>query len=120
MPDRTRDPSVKRSGKKHRSPAPPVDALTVGWMTTLVTATACELGAAAARSYVRWSDPGAKLMQMFSAYLLLASALIGIVLLLLTAVVVHAGRSKPPLAVIVTALVVGLAPWIAMVLQGTG
>lgn len=118
MSNRNRESNSQRTSKKHRAPAPPVDALTVGWMTTLVTAIACELGAAAARSYVRWGDPGARLLQMFSAYLLLASALIGIVLLLLTAIVVRSGRSKPPPAVVVTALVVGLAPWVAMVLQG--
>lgn len=117
MSEKSRD-RRRKSLKKDRAAAPVVDPTTVAWMTTLTTGIMCEIGAAATRMYVRWGDPAAKLLNQFSAYLLLAAALIGVVLLVLTALVVRMQRSRPPAAVIVTAIVVGLAPWAAMILQG--
>lgn len=103
---------------KQRSATPSPDTLTVIWMTTMATALLCEVGAAAARLYVRFVDPHAKLLQMFSAYLLLTGAVIGFFLIVLTPVVLKRKRSNPPGAIVAAAYIVGAAPWVAMLLQG--
>jgi hypothetical protein len=98
--------------------APPVDGLTVGWMTTFITALVCEIGAGALRLYLRFVDAGSGPIRMFSGLLLFAAAVIGIALLILTPVVVSRRRSHPPRGLVVFAYVVGALPWFAMFLQG--
>jgi membrane protein YdbS with pleckstrin-like domain len=107
----------RSSGAKHRAAAPTPDTLTVIWVTTIATVLLCEVSAAGARLYVRFADPHAKLMHMFSAYLLLTAAIIGFFLILLTPVVVKRKRSNPPPAFVAAAFVIGGIPWIAMLLQ---
>lgn len=109
----------RRASKKKFVVRPTVDTLTVAWITMLSTTLMCEIGAAAARLYVGYVDPRAGMMRMFSAYLLLAAAFIGIVLLVTTPIVVKRKRSHPPLALVVFAYVVGALPWLAMLSQLT-
>jgi hypothetical protein len=109
----------RKSHKKARPPQPAADGLTIVWMTTFMTAVITEVSAFAIRAYVRWGDPSARLLGMLSSYLLLAGALIGIFLIVLTPIVVRRGRSNPPLAIVIAAYIVGAIPLLAMVMQGT-
>ncbi len=103
---------------KSNLPKPQVDPLTVVWVTTIATTLMCEVGAGAARLYVHFADPHARLLEMFSAYLLLTAAVIGFLLMLLTPIVVRRKRSNPPGAFVAAAYIVGGLPWLAMLLQG--
>lgn len=115
----SKSPAAPHRSKPLKS-APPVDGLTVGWVTTLITTFVCELGAVAARLYVQYVDAEAKLIGMFSGLLLFAAAVVGVFLLVLTPIVVYRKRSHPPRGIVVFAVVVGVAPWIGMILQAQG
>lgn len=113
-----RDKQRRNPKAKSSLPKPQVDPLTVIWVTTIATTLMCEVGAGATRIYVRYVDPHARLLEMFSSYLLLTAAVIGFLLILLTPVVVRRKRSNPPGAFVAAAYIVGALPWLAMVLQG--
>lgn len=106
--------------RKRLKASPPADGLTVGWVTTLMTTFACELGAAGTRLYVQYVDPDAKLIGMFSGLLLFGAAVIGVFLLVFTPIVLYRKRSHPPRGIVVFAVVVGVVPWIGMILQAQG
>ena len=112
-----RDKQRRPTKAKSKLPSPQVDPLTVVWVTTIATTLMCEVGAGATRLYVRFVDPHARLLEMFSVYLLLTAAVIGFLLILLTPVVVRRKRSNPPGAFIAAAYIVGALPWLAMLLQ---
>lgn len=86
-------------------------------MVTLVTTFVCTLAVLLLRAYVRWWHPGADIVRVFSGLLLFASAVIGIILLVLTPVVVQRKRSHPPKGVVYFALLTGAAPWLVMLWQ---
>lgn len=115
----SKPPAAPPRSKRVKS-APPVDGLTVGWVTTLITTFFCELGAVAARLYVQYVDSEAKLIGMFAGLLLFAAAILGVFLLVFTPIVLYRRRSNPPRGIVVFAVVVGVAPWIGMVLQAQG
>jgi hypothetical protein len=108
---------AKRKAKELREARPPIDGLTVAWTTTLITAVACELGAIGARAFVRFVLPEATLLGMLSGLMLFAAAVIGTVLLVLTPIIVYRKRSNPPMGVVFFAYVVGVVPWLGMLLQ---
>lgn len=113
-----RDKHRRPSKSKSKLPSSPADPLTVVWVTTIATTLMCEVGTGATRLYVHFVDPHARLLEMFSVYLLLTAAVIGFLLILLTPVVVRRKRSNPPGAFIAAAYIVGALPWLAMLLQG--
>lgn len=102
------------AAKKKSAPRPAADTLTVGWVTMLSTTLMCEVGSGAARLYVNYVDRDARMLGMFSDYLLLAAAFIGVLLLLLTPVVVKRKKSNPPLPLVLFAYFVGAVPWMVM------
>ena len=69
-----RDKHRRISKSKSSLSSPQIDPLTVVWVTTIATTLMCEVGAGATRIYVRYVDPHARLLEMFSAYLLLTAA----------------------------------------------
>ncbi|MGC3969818.1 MAG: hypothetical protein QM775_21555 [Pirellulales bacterium] len=113
----SREKPRRSSRSKHRAAQPAPDTLTVIWVTMIATVLLCEVGAAASRLYVRFVDSQAKLLFMFSAYLVLTAAIIGFFLILLTPVIVKRKRSNPPGSIVATAYIVGALPWLAMLLQ---
>jgi hypothetical protein len=54
---------------------------------------------------------------MFSGLLLFAAAVIGTALLILTPIIVYRKRSDPPAGLVFFAYVVGVLPWLGMLLQ---
>ena len=98
----------------------PIDGLTVGWTVTMMTTLFCELGAAGTRAFVRFVNPDAALLSMFSGLLLFAAAVIGTVLLVLTPIIVYRKRSNLPPGVVFFAYVIGAVPWLGMLLQAQG
>jgi hypothetical protein len=84
------------------------DVATIGWMLTVTTTFACELGAAV----VRWlaADDSDGPLDLLWHLLLFAAAVIGFISLLAVPVVIKSRRRLPPRGILAFALVVGSAP----------
>ena len=109
---------VKRRKNKRTKPARPtesrrVEVLTVGWSMMVMMTLACEIGAAAAIWYDR-SHPEAQKTRALAAVLLLATLVVGVLLLVITPVVVQMRSQKPPRGFVAFAVVVGAAPLVGM------
>ena len=104
----------RRSKSRVQGEPRTVEALTVGWMLTVVTTLACEIGFVVARSM---ADGGDGSTMMLSQLLLFAAFVIGILALLMTPVVVRSRRSPPPSGVTVFALVVAVAPLVMVAVE---
>jgi hypothetical protein len=113
----------KRKKKLAGAPAAPAEsqaaeAATIGWMLAVLTATVCELGVLAARLYFNW-HPDAAGVGTAGELLLFSSAIVGLVVLALIPVVYKVRRVRPPTAVTAFAVIVGVLPWAALVVQLT-
>jgi uncharacterized membrane-anchored protein len=106
-----------RRKPKPRIEKPPVDALTVGWMMTMITTLICLIAAAAARAFVRYVNAEAVLVGALSGLLLFSAAVIGLILLVMTPIVVKRKNSDPPTGLVFFAYLVGIAPLAGMLLQ---
>jgi hypothetical protein len=105
----------KRRSKSRIEPEPrTIEVLTVGWMLTVVTTLACEIGFAAARLM---SDGSDGTLMMLSRLLLFAAFVIGILALLMTPVVVRSRRLPPPPGIIVFAVTVAVAPLVLAAME---
>lgn len=113
----TQAKDAKRRAKERQAARAPVDGLTICWAVTMITTVICELGAAGTRAFVRFVNPEAQLLGMFSGLLLFAAAVVGTVLLVLTPIIVYRKRSYVPTGVVFFAYVVGAVPWLGMLLQ---
>ena len=108
--------------KKNRAaPAGPVEsqaaeAATIGWMLSVLTLTFCELGVVAAWLYYHWR-PDIAFAGMVGELLLFASAIVGLVALLLIPVVYKSRRIKPPTVVTAYTVAAGIVPWLILVVQ---
>src|SRR5690349_7547439 len=87
---------ARRKSKPVRQEGPPVDALTVCWMLTMITTLFCLAAATAARAFVRYIRPEAAMISTLSGLMLFAAAVISLILLGLTPVVVKRKKSNPP------------------------
>jgi hypothetical protein len=113
---------VSKSKRKRVPPAGAsdnrsVEALTVGWMLCVMTTLVCELGFAAARTYLLAVDRDARWIAALAAMLLFAAAVIGLISLFLAWAVVKMRREPPPLGILVFALVVGAVPLVTMLVR---
>ena len=109
----------KKRQKKH--PQRPTETkasetVTIAWTLTVMTSLLCDLGTAAARFYV-WAQPDAVRIGMLSGVLFLAAVVVGIFSLMLLPVVLKVRREPPPRAFIVLAVIVAIAPLVAIVMQ---
>ncbi len=93
-----------------------VETVTVIWVLTILNTFACELGALAVGSYAR-AHADAAAAKLLSELLLLAAVIVGVISLGLLPVILKIRRNGPPPAVTVFAIVVGLAPILALVLK---
>ncbi|HET6883896.1 MAG TPA: hypothetical protein VFI31_27325 [Pirellulales bacterium] len=84
-----------------------VEVITVGWMLTVITTLACEVGFVISRWLA--GDERSPLM-VLSGLLLFAALVIGVVALLILPVVLRSRRVPPPSGVVVFAVVVSAAP----------
>jgi RsiW-degrading membrane proteinase PrsW (M82 family) len=86
-------------------------------MMTLVTALFCEITSACIGFFVRAGDRSAPMLRNFGDYLLLAAAIIGVFLIMMTPIVVRRKRSNPPLGIVIAAFVIGGLPWLTMAMR---
>ncbi|HVA49470.1 MAG TPA: hypothetical protein VNH11_24095 [Pirellulales bacterium] len=91
-----------------------VEVLTIGWMLTVVTTLACELGSALAR-WAAGVNEGP--LRMLSELLLFAALVIGFIALLVMPVVLRSRRVAPPSGVLVFAVVVTAAPLLMVAVE---
>ncbi len=92
-----------------------VEALTVAWCLSVITVFLCDLGSACAWFYLR-VDPGAERMQVLAGLLLFAAVVTGVVALVLIPVVCRLRSEPPPRGFLVFAVLVSVAPLIALAL----
>ncbi|HVX64469.1 MAG TPA: hypothetical protein VHC19_27850 [Pirellulales bacterium] len=92
-----------------------IESLTIGWMLTVFTALACEVGFVAAR-WLAGGDTESS-WAILMALLLFASTVIGLLVLLLTPVVVKSRRQPPPRGIVIFSVVVGAMPLAIVVWQ---
>lgn len=93
-------------------------AVTVLWMLTLLCSLAADLGGTACFGFARyWPAPAGQppLMQMMATSLLLVALVTGVLCLALTPLVWRLRRVKPPLAIVLVAVLVGVAPIVTLV-----
>ena len=110
MSDKSR--SKHKTRKKDRAPRPAVDGLTIAWAMTLITVVICEVTSLGIRLFIGFESISP--LTLLSNYLLLAAALMGLLLIILTPIVVRMGRSNPPFGVVIAAYVAGAAPWLVI------
>lgn len=92
-----------------------IESLTVGWMLTVFTTLACEVGFVAAR-WLAGGDTESS-WAVLMAMLLFASTVIGLLVLLLTPVVIKSRREPPPRSIVVFSVIVGALPLAIVVWQ---
>jgi hypothetical protein len=84
-----------------------VEVLTIGWMLTVATTLACEIGFVLSR----WLADGSESpLLVLSSLLLFAAFVIGMIGLLLMSIVLRTRRLQPPSAIVFFAAVVNGAP----------
>jgi len=111
MSRRARHHSRRRVTSESRT----ADVATIGWMLTVMTTLACELGFAAAHWFASANPDGP--LEMFSQLLLFAAGVIGFISLLAAPVAIKSRREPPPRGITVFALLVGAAPLAIMMVQ---
>ncbi|HWB13268.1 MAG TPA: hypothetical protein VG826_28845 [Pirellulales bacterium] len=103
----------KKRAKLHAADPRTVEVLTVGWMLTVITTLACEVGFILAR----WLAGGERSLMVLSQLLLFAAFVIGLIALFVTPVVLRSRRVAPPPGVTIFALVVGAAPLLLVAIE---
>jgi len=93
------------------------DALTIMWMLSAVATLAAQLVAGLAKVIVFFAgqqELPKMVARVLPGWFLLCSVLSGIVCLILTPLAWHVRRHKPPISIMVTAIVIGVVPLIAL------
>jgi membrane protein YdbS with pleckstrin-like domain len=104
----------KKRSKSHAVSEPrTVEVLTVGWMLTVVTTLACEVGYVVAR----WLATDEGTLMALSRLLLFAAFVIGLIALFITPVVLRSRRVAPPNGVTFFAVAVAAAPLLMVVME---
>lgn len=114
--------SVSKRTKKRRKaaavePSRAMEALTIGWMLTVVTTLVCETAYVLVRSMNRAGQPS---LTMLAGLLLFAALVTGIVVLIMTPVVLRGRRHPPPRPVTIVSLFIGAAPLALAALEVIG
>lgn len=94
-----------------------MEALTIGWMLTVVTTFVCETAFVLVRSLNRAAQPS---LTMLAGLLLFAALVTGIVVLIMTPVVLRGRRHAPPRPVTIVSLLIGAAPLVMVALDVIG
>lgn len=95
-----------RGSRESRS----TEALTVGWMLTVMTTLLCQIGSAAVRIYLHWQPDTLPRLELLSVVLIFAGLVLGVVTLVLLPIVYRMRRDPPPWGIVVFAAVVGVVP----------
>jgi hypothetical protein len=114
-------PTKRKNRKNPRIQQPSTDtrageALTVGWMLSVMTTVACEVGVVTAR-VVHAVGPEFERVVVLGELLLFAAVVSGLVSLLLAAMVFRVRQVAPPNGVTAFALIVAVAPLVALFLR---
>ena len=110
---------TKRKNRKNRrikqpsSDTRPAEALTVGWMLSVMTTLGCELGVVTAR-VVHAAWPDLERIVVLGELLLFAAVVSGLLSLLLAAIVFRVRQVAPPRGITAFALIVAVAPLVAL------
>ena len=97
----------------------PADVVTVGWMLTVITVVACEVGwLATLGAGFAWPDASAP--RALGAVLLLASLLSWLISMALLPVVLKLRQEPPPAAIIWFAIGLGALPLLVVVVRALG
>ena len=110
--------------KKRRTTKPPLDAmetrqavaLTVVWTLAVTTTFLCDIGAAVSRLWLA-ANPEAAGAAFVSGMLLFAAVVISLLVLGLLPIVLRIRRQPPPRGYIVFAVLVAVAPILAVAIQ---
>ncbi len=110
--------------KKRRTTKSPLDALetrqavvlTVVWTLTVTTTFLCDIGAAVTRLWLT-ADPEAAGAELISGMLLFAAVVTSLLVLGLLPIVLRIRRQPPPRGYIVFAVLVSVAPLLAVAIQ---
>jgi hypothetical protein len=108
-----------RLASQQSTESPAAETLTIGWMLTVITGLACELGLGAALA-LAGRHPEAHALQALTGLLLFASVVIGLLSLVLLPFVLKLRREAPPLGITVFAVVIGAAPLVLLTLRELG
>ncbi len=106
MPPQSRPPQAT-------GPTPPrsVELLTMLWMLSVVTTLACEIMLFSARLYLNQLDPQNVMLGAFVSLLMFSALVLGTTSLILGGLTYWLRVVKPPMGVLVFALLVGALPW---------
>jgi len=100
---------------------PRADAITVGWMLSMVTTLLCEVGALVVRAALfRDGQPLSNAVSAMFAMLLFSAFVVGIASLLLIPVVYKVRRDPPPRSITIAVVIIGAAPLVTMALRAIG
>jgi hypothetical protein len=116
-------PMTKKNAKRKSKPAskgaedenPGIEFLTVAWALSVMTGLLCDLGAAGTRFLI--IDEADRTLAMLSGLLFFAAAVVGLISLGLMAIVLRMRSESPPRGFVVFAIVVAIAPWVALLVQ---
>jgi hypothetical protein len=92
------------------------DTMTVGWMLAILTTLLCQVAALVMR-WIAVANPQLAGLGSFSAILFFAALIIGLATLALIPVLYKIRILAPPTPIVAFAAVVGLAPWITLIVQ---
>jgi hypothetical protein len=92
------------------------DAMTVGWMLAILTTLLCQVAALVMR-WIAFANPQLAGLSSFSAMLFFGALIIGLVTLALIPVLYKIRVLAPPTPIVAFAVVVGLAPWVTLLMQ---
>jgi hypothetical protein len=112
---------AKRKTKPRPTPAAfretrVADAVTIGWMLSVLTTLVCQLGAVAGQLYVR-ANPDVVPVALMTGMLVMAAVAIGSLSLLLTVMVYRLRRVPPPTSITVLAVVIAAMPIVALLVR---
>lgn len=118
--DREGNQPKPRERRRSRQPSGSVESrgaetLTILWTLLVTTVVGCDLGAAVTR-FLLAKAPDNAALKLLSGLLLIAAALLGVAILALLPLVLRVRRTPPPRGYVVFALLVAVAPILAVIL----
>jgi hypothetical protein len=115
--------SKKRKAKQARpavsSETRVADAMTVGWMLTVMTALVCQAGLIGVRAFEHY-QPDIDALPVLGELLLLAALVFGVTSLVLAPIVLRLRRTPVPPGITIFAVAVGLTPLAVVVWRSLG
>jgi hypothetical protein len=121
------DSSNTMSKKRKAKQAPPAvanetrvaDAMTVGWMLTVMTALVCQAGLVGVRALEHY-QPDVESLPLLGELMLFAALAFGVISLLLAPIVLRLRRTPVPPGITIFAVAVGLTPLAIVVWRSLG